>query len=444
MKKGIIVLLITVLAAGMVFADFSGDAYIQFNADLDNKDYGFANGNDFGFSFTVDSEVTKINGESPIHAVVEATANLIVDSKAGDKGSDVFASDGGSYGYGIIFNLKKAMIVGENWTVAITGAKSAYNYASASAFQVASKSGKDSFGYAYYNKYSGASYSVAYSKAPGLTVTYNGYTASFGFTRTGAKGTAVSATIETKEFSFSDNAVKVQAAAEASKKAGVKDVNLGISAKATIALDEVSIKVATDVGIEGIRTDEVKVQFDASLAASYDFLSATAYLFKGTLLAKTYKDFYLEATLAANLSKFEVPVSISFKAKNLVDKSDAGVVLSTSASYSQDAITAGASFGLNSKTSAWTLNAYGIYAAEKFTAGGNVYYSSATKAVSFGAFAESSTVIEGVTVGLSYGLDNTTAMYYGGSYCVSSAVNSNSFAEEKVAGTAGAYCIINF
>jgi hypothetical protein len=56
MKKGIIVLLITVLAAGMVFADFSGDAYIQFNADLDNKDYGFANGNDFGFSFTVDSE----------------------------------------------------------------------------------------------------------------------------------------------------------------------------------------------------------------------------------------------------------------------------------------------------------------------------------------------------------------------------------------------------
>ena len=448
MKKGIIVLLITVLAAGLVFADFSGDAYIQFNADFANKGYVLDNGKDFGFSFTVDSEVANVNGESPIHAVVEASAKLIVDQVADEEGNGtvIWASDGGSYAIGILFSLKKAMIVGENWSVNIAGPKtSAYDYAKASALYVGSLSGKDSFGNEYYTTYSAASYKASYAYAPGVTVTYDGFTGSFGFNHTEKFGTAFSATFETKEFAFSDDMVKVQAATEASKKAGTGKTNVGVSAKAALALEEVSVKLATDFGFEGIGKDQkAEVQFDASLAAAYDFVSATTYIFKGTKLS-SYKNLYLEATVGADLNKFEVPVSVSVKAKNIVDKSDVGIDLSASATYAKDAITACASFGINLKTSAWSLKAYGIYVAENFTAGANVQYAASTKAVNFGAFAESSAIIEGATIGVNYGLDNDTAMRYGGSYCVSNAINNNSFGSETTnAGTFGAYCIINF
>ena len=449
MKKGIIVLLITVLAAGFVFADFSGDAYIQFNADLDDKNYGFANGTDFGFSFKLDEEVAKVEGESPIHAVVEATAKLIVDDAYGANGTSIYSSNDGCTAIGLVLNLKTAKIAGDNWYVSILGANSsAYNYASASAFTVASFSGKDNFGNKYYNKYYGASYSVSYAKAPGVTVGYDGFTASFGFNHVEETGTAFSATVETKEFAFSDDMIKVQAAVEASKKAD-KDTNVGASAKFAFAKDQISAKAVADFGFEGIGgEDDVKVQFDASLAAAYDFVSATAYFFKGDALAKTYKELYLEATVAADLNAFDVPVTVSVAATNLIDKSEAGIGLSASVKYAADAITAGAKFGLSGlgieDGTTWSAKAYGIYAAENFTAGADVQYSSKAKAVSFGAFAESSAIIDGVTIGLNYGLPVATAMYYGGAYCVSNYYNNNSFAEETTVGMLGAYCLIAF
>ena len=141
MKKGIIVLLITVLAAGMAFADFSGDAYVQFNADLDQKNYGLKNGTDVSFTFKIDSESVKIAGESPVHVEVEASANLIADSKKGDmKGSILWDSRNDGYGLGLVFSIKKALIVGENWSVSVLGAQSsAYDYAKTSSYYVQTK-----------------------------------------------------------------------------------------------------------------------------------------------------------------------------------------------------------------------------------------------------------------------------------------------------------------
>ena len=52
MKKGIIVLLITVLAAGMAFAGLTGSAAINLGYDLDSKDYGFANDAKATYKFT--------------------------------------------------------------------------------------------------------------------------------------------------------------------------------------------------------------------------------------------------------------------------------------------------------------------------------------------------------------------------------------------------------
>jgi len=459
MKKGIIVLLITVLAAGMAFASFSGSANVQFNADLDSKQFGFASGKGFSFSFTVDSEVANLDGESPIHAVAEATANLIVAPRYGSNGSSIWVSNNSSYGLGLLFSLKTAKIVGENWSVDILGAKSAYDYASASYLTVPAKYYSDSFSNTYDDEAS-ASYTVPYSKAPGLTVSIDDlFTASFGFYHYGEDvlddktekvltkaSTAISATLETKEFAFSDDMFKVQAAAEVSKgydtPAADALTNVGLSAKGSFAMEDVSVDVAADFGFEGIGGDDVKVQFDASLAAAYDFLSASAYLFKGTELA-SYKDLYLEAALEADLNKFEVPVSVSAYAMNIIDKSEAGVDLGVSAAYSADAISAGASFDINSDSKVWGLNVYGIYAAEKFEAGANVKYASSSKAVSFGAYAESSALIEGAKLGLGYGLKNF--MTFGGSSRVAAGYNSNSFgSEETVAGAINAYCKISF
>ena len=454
MKKGIIVLLITVLAAGFAFADFSGDAYIQFNADLDNKNYGLANGTDVDFTFKIDSELTKLAGENPVHIEVEASADLIAaptaDEDADTDGLILWDSREDGYGIGLVFNIKKAAIVGDNWSVGILGAQSsAYDYAKASSFVVKTKKVKDSFGFVKYYTWQPASYSVAYAKAPGMTVSYDGFSASFGFKHTEvtedteAVGTAFSATMQTKEFSFSDDMVKVQIAAEASKKADAK-ANVGASAKASVAVEDINVSAAADFGFEGVGSDAVKVAFDAAVAASYNFLGATAYIFKGEKLANTYNELYLEATVDADLNAFDVPVTVSFAAENLIDKTDAGIALGASAEYAKDAITAGASFGMNIKDKSWNSNAYGKYDAEAYTVGANVCVTSAKK-IGVGAFAETSAIIEGATFGLNYGLNNDYAMYYGGHYCTSNAVNSNDFgADTAKLGTVGAYCLIAF
>ena len=447
MKKGIIVLLITVLAAGFVFADFSGDAYIQFDADFDAKNYGLTNGQDFNFSFKIDEEVAKKEGESPVHAVIEATANLIVDKNRTKNTLIAMWSNNGSYGIGLLLKIKSAKIVGDNWSVDISGANSsAYDYASASSLITAVKNKKDSFDQKWNYNYYGTSYSVAYAYVNGVKVTYDGFAASFSFKHEEEKGTAYSVTFQTKEFAFSDDMIKVQAAAEASQKAG-ENTNIGASAKFAFAKDQISAKAAADFGFEGIGADEVKVQFDASLAVAYDFVSATVYFFKGDALTSsiygTFKDLYLEATVGADLNAFEVPVTVSFAARNLIDKSEAGIDLEASVEYAKDAIIAGAAFGINTEaTDAFYVNAYGIYAAENFTAGANVYYQS--KAVSFGAFAETSAIIDGATIGVNYGLNPIYFRNYGGSYCVANYRNTNSFAEETLAGTASAYCLIAF
>ena len=341
------------------------------------------------------------------------------------------------------------MVAGENWSVSILGAQSsAYDYAKASSFYVKTKKVKDSFGFERsYNAWQPASYKVSYTKAPGVTVNYDGYTASFGLkhVETPAEGetagTAFSATIQTKEFAFADEAVKVQVAAEASQKAGAK-ANIGASAKAAFEVEDIAASVAADFGFEGIGDDEMKFAFDAAVAASYDFISTTAYIFKGEKLEKTYDELYLEATAEADLTAFEIPVTVSVGAENLVDKSEAGIGLSVSAEYAQDAIVAGASFAMNLKDESWSVNAYGKYDAEIFTAGANFAIDS-TKAIGLGAYVETSAIVEGATFGLNYGLYNSTAMNYGGHYCTSNAINSNDLGAEKL-GTVGAYCIIGF
>lgn len=465
MKKGIVVLLIAVLAAGFAFAGFSGDAYIQFNADIDEETFGFANGTDVDFTFEFDSEAVKLVGEEKVHVEVAASAKLLMEYGAGGA-TQVYTTNGDTLDFGVVYKISKARIAGENWYVDILGAKGSYDYAKAAALKVKTAKAKDSFGNTKYKYNTAASYSVEYKKAPGLTVGYDGFTGSFGFLKD-STGTALSATIETKEFKFSDDAVAVQAAAEVSKEASA-EINAGASAKATVTINEIEAGVAADFGLGNLNQDDVDPYFamDARADFKYDFVNANIYMFytndetgtaklatSSSSVAGAYYGFYMEAKAAFDLNSFEVPLSVTLTGKNLVDVQEdavgaaAGIDLGASVDYAQDAIAAGASFGFNTESKAWSANVYGTYTAEKFTAGGNVKVAGADELSTFGlgAFVESAAIVNGATFGLNYGYSNATAMYYGGSYVASNAVNTNNFAaDEAEIGTIGAYCIIAF
>lgn len=463
MKKLTIVLLIAVLAVSFAFADFSGDAYIQFNADIDAKEFGFANGTDYGFSFEFDSEKVNIAGEEDIHVELAASAQFYVDADLSKDQVATFVWDNqdSGLGLGVVMSISKARIAGSNWYVDILGAKSGYNYASAAVLQVRSKS-QYSFGAFRRYVWQAASYSAAYSKAPGVTVGYDGYTASFGFLKN-ADGTAASATIESKQFKFSDDAFTVQAAAEVSKKAGAGVINAGASVKGTAAIQDINVALAADLGLEKIPTGDSEEKpvfgFDARADFAYDFVEVNVYAAakKGAFLKyagsaqganyKYYSDLYLEAQAAFDLNAFELPLAVTVNAKNIVDKSDAGIDLGLSVDYAQDAISAGLWADFNLKTKAWDVNLSGAYAAEKFTAGANIYVEGGEElaALSFGAYAESDKIVNGATFGINYGLSNAYAMYYGGNYVASNAVNTNNFiGDEAAIGTIGAYCMIAF
>ena len=79
MKKGIIVLLIAVLASSFAFATFSGSAGVIYNASFDDKSVGADNVNSLSFSFTFASEEIKLDSsEDAIHVEVAASAKFIL------------------------------------------------------------------------------------------------------------------------------------------------------------------------------------------------------------------------------------------------------------------------------------------------------------------------------------------------------------------------------
>ena len=471
MKKLTIVLLIAVLAVSFAFAAFSGNANIQFNADLDNKDFGFANGTSFSFTFNLVTEEVKIAEGEGIHAEISAKADLIAATthKTGEDIALVVNTTSDKAGYGAVVSISKAQIVGSNWYVSILGAASGFDYAKASYIATYNKAVRDAWGFQRATTWQASSFAASYAKAPGVTVGYDGYVASVGFYRDHEKGTKASATFQTKEFKFSDDAIGVQAGVEASKKEG-KEINTGLSVKGSVAIQDITVKVAADFALQNLRSGDENSKpyfaFDARADFAYDFITANVYAFVGdkdgkaslaedygmTATGKFY-GLYLEAGADADLNAFDLPLAVGVSAANIIDKQEdvqgaaAGIGLSAYAEYAQDAITAGAAFDFNTASKDWSANIYGAYAAEKFTAGANVALGGAEEfdTLSLGAFIESDALIQGATVGANYGLSNNVAMNYGGSYATANGYNTNNFVADPAAiGTVGAYCIIRF
>ena len=471
MKKGIIVLLIAVLVSGFAFAGFSGYAGIQLNADLDNKVYGFANKPDASFTFEFAADTKEITGEK-LYGELKATAKAIVDKS--NYAEDLMVSAGAAYVYfdndgtafdtlpyaiGLVIKIDTAKIVGDGWFVDILGVKSAYDYAKAAVATAYQDKDKNAFdiqkvdGSAKWKK-SASSYKVAYDKAPGVAFGYAGFVASVGFLKN-ADGTAFSATIETPEFAFSDDAVKVQAAAMASKTAGSAKTNVGAAAKTTIAIQDITFGVAADFGLEGIGT-EAQFNMDARVDFKYNFIDFNVYTYVGKKGLKAgggskeeagykYFDFYLEAKAAFDLNAFELPLKVAVTAKNIVDKSNEGLDLGVSVDFAKDALTAGAGFDINFLSKEWTAKAKAKYDFEQFTAGAGlrIMGKDGITAINAAVFAETDKLVQNVRLGLGYNLKANDLMEDGGWKSIGDDDYVANFKDKK-AGIISAYAIIKF
>ena len=260
MKKTIAILLVAVLAAGSVFAGFSGSADLTAGFDIDAKKYGFiGQGTEVKVAFDVTTGEGAASGEGDIYAAIKGTFKLEV---AEVKGAKVENND---QPLKLTAKISEAGIYGSNWSVSIIGDPKAPDYAK-SAIDKDSSDDKNAYDYA-----------PAYNDgdAYGVTGTYADY--AFGVTLTGVeKQLNAGATFETKKFDL--NGLTVKAGASASKKPGAGVLNTSASADVAYATDTLSASVKADLGLAIPTNDAEKLAFGAAVqvAAKYSDIAFDA------------------------------------------------------------------------------------------------------------------------------------------------------------------------
>lgn len=172
MKKGIIVLLIAVLVAGVAFAGtLKGSAGLSFKVDLDQKTWGFSNDKAWNYSFSFEFDTTKVEvGEHQTDLWAElaiegsATAGLDEDDPVAQAALTETDDFSGSY----TVKLTKAEIhVGEDLVFGLLNSGAAADYAKHYSVKVGSALASAVAG-------PGATY------LPGFTVKYKDITGGFG------------------------------------------------------------------------------------------------------------------------------------------------------------------------------------------------------------------------------------------------------------------------
>ncbi len=364
MKKGIIVLLITVLAAGMAFAGLTGSAAINLGYNLDTKNYGFENDAKatykFKFSFdTASAEVAE--HQTNVWAEVAAEASAYIEYSKKDAESGYTGSISKITGtivegkpvidFGTVkITVKKANIHVNDITFGILNAGGAYNYA---ADYHLDDNGKPLTNKVFTKE----------AMAPGFTVSYDGYGAGFGFTgKSDAETYKVLAHVQTKQFEFVEG-LTAQAAAHAYVADNAKQFYF--AAKTAYKADKLSAGAAGEIKI-----NDSKFDVEAAANASYDFVYANLYFY--TLAAERDADVKarLDAKLGAGYTfgeDVEVSVNGYVDAVDVIkDAREITIGADASATVSPVSVFGKASYGIYGKKLA--LEGKVTYNHEVFTA----------------------------------------------------------------------------
>ena len=439
MKKILSIALVALLAASTVFAGFTGKASVGLGYNFQDESYGMSNATETKVTFEATTETAGAEGEGSVFAGIKASFTM--------KQDDVKAK--GKASWSVEPKIEEAYVKCEDWSVSILSAQDSQDFAS-SAIDKTYDAAAD--------KLSGSTVAVGVVAAPGITAEYKGWTVSGGFVKgdyvatkaedkyyfygyeKNADGNATSIpgwrgpqakapenfvvldkvkaststaavkkdvvnyslTVATPDMVFGDVTVGFGAAVGNDKKAA----NLGLSAKAGYANDQLSASVASDLVIAGIGNDEVAL--DADVAAKFSFAPVTVDAYYATKASTANKlldpksnaaaENLLSVKVAADLSSFEVPVKVSAYAKDIVNAQ----VLGVSANATVDALEVGASFDYGIKEEAYLLGATVSYKFDAFTVAAGINYESTEKLYA-NASVETDSIIPGATLKLAYG-----------------------------------------
>ena len=212
MKKGIIVLLITVLAAGMAFAGVTGKAATQFTFNLDEgKGYGFGDANPqemkYTFSFQIDAAtVDKTEHQTDIWAEIGAEAKASIATKNAKEKGDLTAKID-------TLKLTKANIHINDITIDVLGPQGFFDYASSFTTKKYGTNVGPVFDMTSDNQLLGTSVD-----AGGVNVLYDGYTVAFAFNNKIVNGKAATGSKTTAPTWFKDDAAAKAAGYDITKK----------------------------------------------------------------------------------------------------------------------------------------------------------------------------------------------------------------------------------
>ena len=403
MKKGIIVLLITVLAAGMAFAGFNGSASIGFGADLHHKKYGFIDqSTNVSVSLALEQAIGSAQGEGDIVASINGTVS--------------FKFDTGAYGYVdvsakpvyVYASIDSAKIAGADWSVNILGAGAPKDFAKSAIESKYVSYGTNDWGYLNGGGYSAYSYSFGYNAyvnpIPGVEVSYKDYTVGFGingsYATEGSKPNVLGY-FYTPAYEVAEG-LKVNAGFAGYKQGDASTI--GGSINAAYAADSLKASVASDMGYDLVAE---KFNFDVAAKASLSPVALDVY-FRNTATTGYAGENLLSANAVIDLASFNVPVKLTItgkdviNAQNLSAKAEVAVAepitVSVNGGYAFKKLDAGSY--VDSKT--WSAGIDMKYACEQFTAKAGAALSGVTEVtkVTANASIESESIIPGATIGL--------------------------------------------
>lgn len=282
MKKGIVVLLIAVLAAGFAFAGLTGYAEVDFGVDFDDADWGFTNKRygKYSFGFSLDSASVSVGGEhaTDIWAELEASGSATLYLSSSILDSTKYGSQPNFYS----IEISKADIhIGEDLTIGILSAGTAVDFAK-SYYKVTwlgtdsndyKKNGSDATFTSYksysfnYDTLGGSSVVYGASEAaPGVEVTFKDWYGGIGMVGNWEDETyTIFAHVATPKFKFAEDALTVQAGGYAML--NDSDNYAGGGAKVAYAAE----KVSADAGVD-LRYDDEKFLFEAAANAELNFV----------------------------------------------------------------------------------------------------------------------------------------------------------------------------